>query len=308
MNRTSGTKGTKGTKGTSGSPGSRRLRVKACGKINLTLGVGPARADGYHQVRTVLQAIDLHDTLTFTARPGPFSIECSEPGIPTDSRNLIWKAAFELSRAANRPTVDGIHVRVDKRIPAEAGLGGGSADAAATLRALATLWKLKFDSIGLASVARMVGADVSFFLVGGAAYGSGRGDDLLPLADVRPFHVVIAKPAFGIQTSAAYGWFDEDGGMQDAPRSLAAWPEALLSVRNDLEPPVTRRHSGVAELVNRLEQAGALAAALSGSGSAVFGLFDSSAAAARAARASAAPGVSVLRAKTLSRRDYWKMV
>jgi 4-diphosphocytidyl-2-C-methyl-D-erythritol kinase len=302
MNRTKGTNGTRGTRGT------KRLRVKACAKINLTLGVGPARADGYHQVRTVLQAIDLHDTLTFTARPGPFTIECSVAGIPTDSRNLIWKAAFELSRAANLETVDGVHVRVEKRIPAEAGLGGGSADAAATLRALTELWNLKFDSIALSSVARMVGADVPFFLVGGAAYGSGRGDDLLPLADIRPFHVVIAKPAFGVQTAAAYGWFDQDGGMQDAPRALGAWPEALLSVRNDLEPPVTRRHPEVAELVNGFEQAGALAAAMSGSGSSVFGLFDSSAAAGRAAKAAAAPDVTVLRAKTLSRADYWKMV
>jgi 4-diphosphocytidyl-2-C-methyl-D-erythritol kinase len=285
-----------------------RLRVRACAKINLTLGVGPARADGYHQVRTVLQAIDLHDTLTFTARPGPFSIVCSEAAIPTDSRNLIWKAAYELSRAANRSTVDGIQVRVEKRIPAEAGLGGGSADAAATLRALAKLWKLKLDGIALTSVARLVGADVPFFLVGGAAYGSGRGDDLLPLADVRPFHVVIAKPDFGVPTSAAYGWFDEDGGVQDAPRALAAWPEAQVSVRNDLEPPVTRRHPAIAELVNRLEQAGAVAAAMSGSGSAVFGLFDSPATAGRAARASAAAGVTILRAKTLTRREYWKMV
>lgn len=286
----------------------RQTRVQACAKINLSLGVGPARADGYHQVRTVLQAIDLHDTLTFTARPGPFTIVCSESAIPTDSRNLIWKAAYELSRAASRSSVDGIHVRVDKRIPAEAGLGGGSADAAATLRALSKLWKLKIDGIALASVARQVGSDVPFFLVGGAAYGSGRGDDLLPLADVRPFHVVIVKPDFGVQTSAAYGWFDEDGGVQDAPRALTAWPEAQLSVRNDLEPPVTRRHPEVAELVNRLEQAGALAAAMSGSGSAVFGLFDSSLAASRAAKASAAPGVTVLRSKTLTRRDYWKMV
>jgi 4-diphosphocytidyl-2-C-methyl-D-erythritol kinase len=289
-------------------PVRRSVRVKACAKINLTLGVGPARADGYHQVRTVLQAIDLHDTLTFTARPGPFTIVCNQPSIPTDSRNLIWKAAYELSRAADRPAVDGVQVRLDKRIPAEAGLGGGSADAAATLRALATLWNLKLDGIALASVARLVGADVPFFLVGGAAYGSGRGDDLLPLADVRPFHVVLAKPAFGVPTGSAYGWFDEDGGVQDAPRALAAWPEALLSVRNDLEPPVTRRHPEISDLVNRFEQAGSMAAAMSGSGSAVFALFDSGASAARAARAVASPGIQVLRAKTLSRREYWKMV
>ena len=282
----------------------KRLRVRACAKINLSLGVGPARHDGYHQVRTVLQAIDLHDTLTFTARPGPFTIVCAEPGIPTDSRNLIWKAAFELSRITGLPGVEGIEVRLQKRIPAEAGLGGGSSDAAATLRALSVLWKLKLDAAALASVARLVGADVPYFLVGGAAFGSGRGDDLLPLADIRPFHVVIAKPSFGVSTPAAYAWFDEDGGVQAASRALAAWPEALLSVRNDLEPPVTRRHPYVAELVARLEEQGADAAAMSGSGSAVFGLFSTPARAAKAAKTCAAAGASVIRARTLGRKEY----
>ncbi|MDQ3169656.1 MAG: 4-(cytidine 5'-diphospho)-2-C-methyl-D-erythritol kinase [Acidobacteriota bacterium] len=282
----------------------KRVRINACAKINLSLGVGSVRHDGYHQVRTVLQAIDLHDTLTFTARPGPFTILCREPGIPTDSRNLIWKAAFELSRITELPGVDGIEVRLQKRIPSEAGLGGGSADAAAALRALSVLWKLNLDAGALASVGRLVGADVPYFLVGGAAFGSGRGDDLLPLADIRPFHVVIAKPAFGVQTPAAYAWFDEDGGVQAASRALAAWPEALLSVRNDLEPPVTRRHPEVAELVARLEQEGAEAAAMSGSGSAVFGLFSTPARAARAAKACTAAGASVIRAKTLGRKPY----
>lgn len=286
----------------------RTVRVRSCAKINLSLGVGSLRHDGYHQVRTVLQAVDLHDTLTFTARPGPFTIICSEPGIPTDSRNLIWKAAFELARITERPAVDGIEVRVRKRIPAEAGLGGGSANAAATLRALSVLWKLKLDTAALAPIARLVGADVPFFLIGGAAFGSGRGDDLLPLADIAPFHVVIAKPAFGVQTAAAYGWFDEDGGVQAASRALAAWPEAVISVRNDLEPPVTRRHPEVAELVARLEEAGADAAAMSGSGSAVFGLFSSQARAGRAAKACAAAGASVFKARTLGRRAYRQLV
>ena len=284
------------------------VRTRAFAKLNLTLGVGPARADGYHQVRTVLQAIDLHDTLTFSARKGAFAIACSEERIPTDSRNLIWKAAYELSRAIGRPTVDGVSVRLQKRIPAEAGLGGGSSDAAAALRALNVIWKAGLDTAALSSVARLVGADVPFFLVGGAAYGSGRGDDLLPLADIRPFHIVIAKPDFGVATAAAYGWFDEDGGVQDAPRSLAAWKEAPLSVRNDLEPPVARRHPLVAELVDALEQAGAAAAAMSGSGSAVFGLFEAPERAARAARAVARPSVRILRGRTLGRREYWKMV
>ena len=286
----------------------KRLRVHAAAKINLSLGVGAARHDGYHQVRTVLQAIDLHDTLTFTARPGPFAIICSEPGIPTDSRNLIWKAAFELARITERTSADGIEVRLKKRIPAEAGLGGGSANAAAALRALSVLWKLKLDAAALASVGRLVGADVPYFLVGGAALGSGRGDDLLPLADIRPFDVVIAKPAIGVSTPAAYAWFDEDGGVQAASRALAAWPEALLSVRNDLEPPVTRRHPEVAELVARLEEAGADVAAMSGSGSAVFGLFSSPARAARAAKTCREAGTTVLRTRTLGRKEYKRQV
>jgi 4-diphosphocytidyl-2-C-methyl-D-erythritol kinase len=286
----------------------KRTRVHSCAKINLSLGVGAARHDGYHQVRTVLQAIDLHDTLTFTARPGPFTIVCSEPGIPTDSRNLIWKAAFELARITERASVDGIEVRLQKRIPAEAGLGGGSANAAAALRALSALWKLKLDAAALASVGRLVGADVPYFLVGGAALGSGRGDDLLPLADIRPFEVVIAKPAIGVSTPAAYAWFDEDGGVQAASRALAAWPEALLSVRNDLEPPVTRRHPEVAELVARLEEAGADAAAMSGSGSAVFGLFSTPAGAARGAKACRGDGATVLRTRTLGRKEYKRRV
>jgi 4-diphosphocytidyl-2-C-methyl-D-erythritol kinase len=119
---------------------------------------------------------------------------------------------------------------------------------------------------------------------------------------------VIVKPPFGVSTAAAYSWFDADGGVQAGSRALAAWPEALLSVRNDLEPPVTRRHPEVAELVARLEQAGAAAAAMSGSGSAVFGLFDSSARAARAARACKGPGHEVFRARTLGARAYRKLV
>src|SRR5688500_9430056 len=133
----------------------RVVRTRALAKINLSLGVGRARADGYHQVRTVLQAIDLHDTLTFTAKPGPFRILCGAPGIPTDSRNLIWKAAFELARVTERAAVDGIEVRLQKRIPVQAGLGGGSADAAAALRALSILWNLNLDAAALASVARL---------------------------------------------------------------------------------------------------------------------------------------------------------
>lgn len=285
-----------------------RIRVRAAAKINLSLGVGAVRADGYHQVRTVLQAVELHDTLTFSERPGPFTMTCSDPDVPADARNLIWRAALELANAAGRPGIDGIAVRVQKRVPMEAGLGGGSADAAATLRALSRIWKLNLEPTALASVARQLGADVPFFLMGGAAYGSGRGDDLLPLADIRPFHVVIARPAVGVQTAAAYRWFDEDGAGQAPAQALAAWPEALLSVRNDLEPSVTRRHPEVAGLVARLEQAGAEAAAMSGSGSAVFGLFGDPRRAGRAARAVAGPGVRVFRTRTLGRRAYARLV
>ena len=282
------------------------VTVRAYAKVNLDLRIVGVLPDGYHDVRTVLQALRLHDTLTFTAARGPLVIECDDPDIPTDAGNLIWRAADLLGRAAapRRERPSGVRVRVVKRIPSQAGLGGGSADAAATLLALTSFWRLPLDLTDLAQLGRRLGADVPFFLAGGTALGTGRGDDISPLVEPPPASVVIAAPPFGVSTPDAYGWFDLDG---PAPRvrpgrpPLPSWPAWARQLRNDLEPPVVRRHPAIGGLVRALRSLGADHAAMTGSGSAVFGVFLDPAAAGRAQTALVRRGVRALHTSTLSR-------
>lgn len=282
------------------------LTVRAFAKINLDLRVGAVQPDGYHTVRTVLQSLRLHDTLTFTPQRGPMTIACDTPGVPLDARNLVWKAAALLHRAARRRAGDprGVHVRIVKRIPAEAGLGGGSSDAAATLLALTRLWRLDLDLPSLLRLAAGLGADVPFFLAGGTVLGTGRGDDVSPLAEAPPTEVVLVQPPFGVSTPEAYRWFDEDGPRRPGrtPRRLpASWPAWASGARNDLEGPVARRRPAIRRIIGRLGALGADYAAMSGSGSAVFGLFADPSAAAGAAAELAAGGMRTWHTRTLSR-------
>ena len=255
------------------------LTLRAHAKINLDLRVVGLLPDGYHEVRTVLQSLRLHDTLTFEPVDGPFVITCDDPAIPVDDRNLIWRAADVLCHAASaqRRGPSGVRVRVTKRIPAQAGLGGGSADAAATLLALTRLWQLRFDIVDLVRLGARLGADVPFFLAGGTALGTGRGDDVSPLTEPDASAVVLVTPPFGIATPDTYRWFDLDGrpGRRPRPRNpaLPTWPPWAAELRNDLEPPVVRRHPAIGRLVRSLKVLGADYAAMSGSGSAVFGVF-----------------------------------
>lgn len=284
----------------------RPIAARAFAKINLDLRVGAVQPDGYHAVRTVLQSLRLHDTLTFTARPGTLTLACDTPGVPLDQRNLVWKAAALLHRAVRRRTGEpsGVHVGLVKRIPSEAGLGGGSSDAAATLLALTRLWRLDLDLPSLLRLAADLGADVPFFLAGGSVLGTGRGDDVSPLVEGPATEVVLVKPPFGVSTPEAYRWFDEDGprrGGRTARRLPGTWPAWARGVRNDLEAPVARRRPAILRIVRRLTALGADYAAMSGSGSAVFGLFPDRPSAARAAAALASGGVQTWHTRTLSR-------
>src|SRR5262245_42636946 len=190
---------------------SRALVLRPSAKINLTLHVGPVRADGFHDVRTVMQSIALSDPLTLTLRKGPFVFATRGPGVPADRTNLVWRAADALWRALGRSGEPAnTHVKLDKQIPMAAGLGGGSADAAATLAGLHRLWGGKLSRRDLMQLAGTLGSDVPFFLHGGTALGVGRGEELYPLADVRRLGVVIVKPSFGVSTAEAYRWLDED--------------------------------------------------------------------------------------------------
>ncbi len=286
-----------------------RLVVRAHAKVNLDLRVLGTRADGYHELRTVFQTIELHDTLTCVERPGPFVMKCRAPGIPLDETNLVWKAGAALWNAlgragAPRDTV----VTIEKAIPMQAGLGGGSADAAATLVGLGRLWGGVPVTL-LRDVAAGIGSDVPFFLAGGTALGLGRGEEIYPLVDLPPHWIVIIRPPFGVSTAEAYAWYDEDrtAGVKE-PRELqilpVPWPTRAAQMINDLEPPVVRRHPEITTLKASLREAGAVAAAMSGSGSAVFGLFRSRVAAIRVARPFSRGGTRAFVTRTLTRAEY----
>jgi 4-diphosphocytidyl-2-C-methyl-D-erythritol kinase len=294
--------------------------VKAFAKINLTLRVLGAREDGYHSLRTVFQSLALHDTLTFHAARGAFRIGCDDPRCPTDRANLVWPAAEAVWRAAGRRgRPRDVTVRIVKRIPLQSGMGGGSSDAAAAIRGLAAFWRIDLPRERRQAIAARLGADVPFFLEGGTALGLDRGDVLFPLIDQPPTWVTLAIPSFGVSTEEAFRWFDESAGGAGRgghrpPRALRhgrgdgplAWPRALpeSELSNDLQPPVARRHPEVARLSASLRTHGARYAAMSGSGSAVFGLFLSRTTAESAARALARRGCRTLVTRALSRRRY----
>ena len=284
------------------------LTVQAFAKINLDLQVIGLRPDGYHELRTTFQSIALADRLTFTVTRGPFYIECDDPAVPTDQTNLIWKAAVQvLAMARRRDPPFGVAVRVEKNIPMQAGLGGGSSDGAAALRALCKLWKVKPTPEQLQHAAARLGADVPYFLEGGTALGFHRGDVLFPLDDIPKAWVVIVVPDFGVSTKDAFDWWDQEvhlkvdtTGATIAPAGSVVSAFRRTNASNDLQKVVAKRHPIVGKLVRTLNKAGASHASLSGSGSAVFGLFSTQSAAQAAARKLAGPRTFVT--PTLTRR------
>jgi 4-diphosphocytidyl-2-C-methyl-D-erythritol kinase len=292
------------------SPGA-AVQVRAHAKINLDLRVLGARADGYHELRTVFQTLALHDTLDCVARDGPFELECDTAGVPLDRSNLIWQAGDALWRAIGRdgPATDAL-VRVQKRIPVQGGLGGGSADAAAALLGLARIWRAPVGLDQLVDVAATLGADVAFFLSGGTALGLGRGDEIYPLVDLPRHWVVLLVPGFGVSSADAYRWYDAERTLDRATQPPEAqhvpgpWPSRAARMINDLEPPIARRHPEIAAMKGALRQAGALAAAMSGSGSTVFGLFQRRAEAVSAVRCLDSTPWRVLLTESIGRAAY----
>ena len=288
----------------------RTITVRPPAKINLTLHVGPIRPDGFHEVCTLMQSVGVSDTLVASERRGHFALQTRAPGVPADENNLVWKAARALWAAAGKTGEPrDAHIRLEKSIPQEAGLGGGSADAAGALVALNDLWGFRLARKALLGVAGSIGADVPFFLIGGNAVGTGRGGDLYPVDDADRLGVVIVKPSFGVSTADAYRWLDEDRAADlpkvatTRPRDVhLGWPTDPLGISNDLEAPVARRHPEILEIIEACYREGAQVAAMTGSGSAVFALFNEQTAP-KAARGLQRPGWLVMVTRTLSRRE-----
>ena len=288
-------------------------QVRAFAKINLSLRVLGVRPDGYHDLRTILQSIGLHDTLTIRAVRGPFHLTCDDPDCPSNSTNLIWRAAEHLWTAAGRRgSPRDISIDLTKRIPLQAGLGGGSSDAAAALRALGRMWRV--DEAHQRAAAVALGADVPYFFEGGTVLGLERGDLLFPLIDYPDAWVVVALPPFGVSTKEAFGWWDAAPAERSVPRaerssfdpSTGSGSKGELG--NDLEGAVGAHHPEITRLISAMRRAGASHAAMSGSGSAVFGLFARRQEAVRAAEAivssRAGRGIVTMMTRTLNRTRY----
>jgi len=245
-------------------------------KLNLSLQVFGKRPDGYHNIRSVMVPVSLYDEVTVEEADAGISVECDAPGVPTDAANSCHKAAALFLAWAGTPA--GVRIRIRKAIPPESGLGGGSSDAAAALKGLIALTGKHPPPEALLAMAVRVGADVPFFLPGGAALVEGIGERLTPLPWNVPFHAVIVRPAFGLSTREGYARLGREPG-DPPPRgnvpSFRTFTDVAAAVRNDFEEAWGPSHPEIAAIRRELLSAGAGAAGLSGSGSALFGLYAS---------------------------------
>ena len=282
------------------------MKIKSYAKVNLGLEVLRKRPDGYHDIRTLFQWIDLFDLLRFEDRPSSgIRLEGDERAIPWDETNLVFRAASALREA--RGVSRGVSIQVEKHIPAGGGLGGGSSNAAVTLWALNRLWELGLSRAELAGLARGLGADVAFFLEGGLCLGEERGDRLTPLPDLPNLPLVVAFAPFAVPTARIYANL--------APSSLTSTDKdskisRFLETRdvgvleNRLEATIFRFYPQLSEYKSLFRNQGAELSLVTGSGSAVFGLFRDRAAAERSLAAMKARGAAVL-VETLSREQGW---
>lgn len=247
-------------------------------KINWTLRVLGKRDDGFHELCTVFQTISLHDTLTFE-EAGELSLTCDDDTVPTDGRNLILKAA-NLFRARFH-VAEGARIHLEKRIPSPGGLGGGSSNASVALIGLARLWDLD-PTIDLHSFAEELGSDTSFFLFGGTALGTGRGERIEPLVDVSEQNLIIVTPKIDIATKDVFARLSaETLTKSELEHNLSVCRTEAMSfndggseLKNDLESSVFAVHPEVERVKATLLELGAVSAAMSGSGASVFAKFD----------------------------------
>jgi 4-diphosphocytidyl-2-C-methyl-D-erythritol kinase len=251
------------------------LTLTAAGKVNLALEILGKRADGYHELATVMQTIDLADRLVLEDAD-ELALTTTSPDVPADGGNLALRAAAALREAAK---VDrGVRVRLDKRIPVAAGLGGGSSDAAAVLLGLNRLWGLRWPRARLAEVAETLGMDVPFFLTGGVALGTGRGERVTAVQGA-PLALVLVNPGEPLSTAAVYGRVApamySDGThtrtMVEALRTRKP-SRVAASLYNGLEAAAAGIRPDLARMRAALAAAGALGTVMSGSGPTVFGV------------------------------------
>lgn len=319
------------------------VTVRSFAKINLGLAIGSRRPDGFHDLRTVYQTVGLHDVLKIDATRGVgIEIRCKDSRVPTDETNTCWRVAERVLRALKQRSK--IVLSIDKRLPVQGGIGGGSSNAIATMIGIEKVLKAALSGQERLRIASEVGSDLPLFLIGGTVLGCGRGEEVWALPDLPTWEIVIATPNVGVSTPDAFRRWDElvadngkltDTGLSDRisvfSRSAFEWlagvpttgvptkkggdrAETLLldlvraGIENDFERVVFPEYPELRDVKRVLEREGADFASLSGSGSTVFGLFRSRAAAEKAAERLVSEGIPAQATQLLSREQYWKQM
>jgi 4-diphosphocytidyl-2-C-methyl-D-erythritol kinase len=321
-------------------------RVRSHTKVNLGLAIGPLRPDGFHQLTTVYQTLALHDWVTVTAQPAAatrMSLSSSHAGVPTDAGNTAWRMVERCLELLDLQAE--VHIHIDKQLPVQGGLGAGSANAVAALIGLEQELDHRLRPPESLRIAAQIGSDVPLFLLGGAVIGVGHGEEVYPLPDIPSLPCVLALPATGVSTPQAYRDWDSlhsapaltmrgpSATITELSRSIAAAfgephssgvfskredraEDPLLAlvrtgIENDFEQVVFPQHPFLGEIKRILvggssTEDAAVYAGLSGSGSALFGLYRTSAAAQAALVRLERHGVTGLVTSTLPRSDYWR--
>jgi 4-diphosphocytidyl-2-C-methyl-D-erythritol kinase len=317
------------------------IAVRSFAKINIGLRIGPRREDGFHELRTIYQTVALSDVVRVDAGRGVgIEIYSKDSRVPCDESNTCFRIAEKMLRAFKVRSK--IRITIEKNLPVQGGLGAASSNAIATMLGLEKALKRVLTPLDRLRLAAEIGSDVPLFLIGGTVLGLGRGEQVYPMEDLPSFHCVIATPEVGVSTPAAFADWDSKqiaakltspdssdringfshsvfewlGRSSFSPTGVPSkgWDraEALLldlvrtGIENDFESVVFPRHPAIREVKRALEKAEAKYASLSGSGSTVYGLFDSKAIAEKAAKSLTDQGVRAQATVTLPRARYWK--
>jgi 4-diphosphocytidyl-2-C-methyl-D-erythritol kinase len=317
--------------------------ARSFAKINIGLRIGPAREDGFHELRTIYQTLSIHDLIKVDVGRGVgIEILCKDPAVPLDESNTCWRVAERVLRTLK--TRGKVRITIEKNLPVQGGLGAASSNGVATMLALENTLKSPLSASERLRIAAEVGSDLPLFLIGGTVLGTGRGEQVYAIEDLPQIHCVTATPPIGVSTPAAFAdWDQRTPAPKLTPRnssdkistfsdSVYEWlngsrfsptgvpdkgwdrAEALLldlvraGIENDFENVVFPKYPAIREVKRVLERSDAGYVSLSGSGSTVYGLFKDEAAATAAAAKVTASGVPAQVASTLTRTQYWNQL
>jgi 4-diphosphocytidyl-2-C-methyl-D-erythritol kinase len=275
-----------------------KIRIKAPAKINLFLEVKSKRTDGYHNIETIMQTISLYDKLSFELTKDKISFSCNNKSIPGNRSNIVYMAAHRVKKHFN--IKNGVKIYLKKKIPVGAGLGGGSSDAAATLKALVKLWKIKFSRHEIEKIAAKLGSDVTFFLTGGIALCKGKGELVTPLRRIDKLKVILVNPGYALPTVEMYKKIKLpltntrklNRIMPSICNNSFNTKKAFDTCFNRFEKIVSRNNPEIVEIKKTLNDLGC-SSFVSGSGATVFGILD--------------PGAKVKNLKFELKKHKWKI-